>query len=183
MIDLTIFDQFPVLSTSRLTLREIVPGDARAILTMRSNKQVNRFIARDSMNELSGAEELARKSRQAFYDKKGIAWAGRLREQAEIIGTCGFNRIDFQNHRAEIGGELDTRYWGKGIALEAVRTIVHFGFHALKLHAIEAMVDPGNRGAIFLMEELGFNKEAHFRDRIFFNGHYRDLAVYCKINT
>ena len=62
--------------------------------------------------------------------------------------------------------------------MEAVQAIITFGFEKMNLHAIEALVSPENRGAIFLLETLGFEKEAHFRDRIYFNGAYSDMAVY-----
>ena len=102
----------------------------------------------------------------------------RLSEVNDIIGTCGLRDFDFPNLRAEIGGELSVEYWGKNIALEAVSKIVEFGLDKLNLHTIEAKVNPENRGAIFLLEQIGFQKEAHFRDRIYFNGKFSDMAVY-----
>jgi ribosomal-protein-alanine N-acetyltransferase len=177
-INETVFDQFPLIHTERLLLRQIELKDAVEIMYMRQNKRVNQFIARNSMPGIEAAEELVKKTSDAFETKMGIGWAGILRDGSEIIGTCGFNRIDYLNHRAEIGGELSVDYWGKNIALEAVQAIVSFGFEHMNLHAIEAFVSPSNRGAVFLLESLGFVKEAHFKDRIFFNGSYSDMAVY-----
>lgn len=172
------FDQFPVLRTERLLLRRIELKDAVEIMHMRQNKRVNQFIARDSISGIEAAEELIQKTTAAFESKSGIGWAGILRDGNEIIGTCGFNRIDYVNNRAEIGGELNVAYWGKQIAQEAVKAIVSFGFDQMNLHAIEAVLSPANRGAIYLLESLGFKKEAHFKDRIFFNGIYSDMVVY-----
>lgn len=177
-IDLSVFDSFPVLRTPRLELREIQMEDARRIYDMRSNQRVNQFIARPQMQGLEAAEELTAKTIKAFQDKQGIGWAGILREGADIIGTCGFNRVDLLNHRLEIGGEMATEYWGKGIALEAVQAILDFGLNRLGAHAIEARIYPTNRGAAHILERLGFVKEAHFRDRIWFQNRYQDLAVY-----
>lgn len=177
-INQTVFDQFPTIQTERLLLRQIQLKDARQIMQMRQNNRVNQFIARNSMTGIDAAEELAKKTADAFDSKTGIAWAGILRDGSEIIGTCGFNRIDYLNNRAEIGGELSVDYWGKNIALEAVQVIVSFGFEKMNLHAIEAFVSPANRGAIYLLESLGFEKEAHFKERVYFNGVYSDLAVY-----
>ncbi|WP_294677030.1 GNAT family protein [uncultured Fluviicola sp.] len=177
-INKTVFEQFPVIQTERLLLRQIQLKDAVEIMQMRQNKRVNQFIARNSMTGVEAAEELVKKTSDAFESKAAIGWAGILRDGSEIIGTCGFNRIDYPNNRAEIGGELSVDYWGKNIALEAVRAIVSFGFEKMNLHAIEAFVSPGNRGAIFLLESLGFEKEAHFKDRVYFNGTYQDMAVY-----
>lgn len=177
-INPTVFDRFPVLQTERLLLRQIQLKDAQEILQMRQNKRVNQFIARNSMTGLEAAAELVKKTSDAFESKTGIGWAGILRDGSGIIGTCGFNRIDYLNNRAEIGGELAVDYWGKNIAVEAVKAIVSFGFEQMNLHAIEAFVSPENRGAIHLLESLGFEKEAHFKDRICFNGAYLDMAVY-----
>ncbi|MCF8239199.1 MAG: GNAT family N-acetyltransferase [Saprospiraceae bacterium] len=172
------FNSFPVLHTSRLTLRDIQLSDAEEIFGMRANNRVNQFIARPTMEEVTSAANLVEKTRQAYADKKAIGWAGILRDQQKIIGTCGFSNIDWENHRAEIGGEMTTAYWGKQLALEAVAAIVQFGLHSLHLHSIEARVQPGNRGAIALLEHLGFQKEAHLRDRILFVDDYLDMAIY-----
>ena len=174
---------FPVLKTSRLTLRDIRLQDAKAIFKMRSNKAVNRFIARPGMDDPKNAETLVKSTIEAYEKGLAIGWAGILRENDEIIGTCGFNKIDKQNKRAEIGGELATEYWGKNIALEAVEAIVNYGFSKMGLHRIEAFVDPKNKGAIALMEALGFEHEALFRDKILFEGKYLDMAVYARLNA
>ena len=174
-------NKFPILQTERLTLRELRPEDARAIFSMRSNKAVNRFIARQDMTEASNAEELVEKTIKAYHEGRAIAWAGLVRENEQIIGTCGFNKIDRDNHWAEIGGELSTEFWGRQLAFEAVQSIVNYGFTNMDLHRIEAFIDPRNRGAIAIMEALNFQKEAHFREKIFFNGSYMDMAVYARI--
>lgn len=177
-----IFEEFPVIKTERLTLREITMTDAAAIFKMRTSGRINQFIARENMHSLDDSIEVIHNSMQLFTQKSGIAWAGVLRDNKEIIGTCGFNSIDFQNRRAEIGGELSVDYWGKNIALEAVLAIIDYGLNTLKLHTIEAKLSPSNRGAIFLLEKIGFVKEAHYKDRVYFNGLYLDMAVYTLIN-
>lgn len=173
-----VFDQFPVIRTKRLLLRQIELKDAIEIMKMRQSNRVNQFIARNRITGLEAAEELVKKTSDAFESRSGIGWAGILRDGSQIIGTCGFNRIDYPNNRAEIGGELAVDFWGKHIALEAVTAIISFGFEEMNLHAVEALVSPENRGAIYLLESLGFEKEAHFKDRICFNGVYSDMAVY-----
>lgn len=178
-----VFSTFPILRTDRLTLREIRLSDAYPIFKMRASGRVNQFIARQNMPELADAEKLVERTIQAFENKMAIGWAGILRDSNEIIGTCGFNQIDFQNKRAEIGGEMAVEFWGKNIAQEAVEAIIQFGFEKLDLHTIEAKVSPENRSAIFILEKLGFRKEAHFVDRIFFDGNYFDMAIYTLISN
>lgn len=174
----SVFDHFPELKTPRLTLRDIRQDDAEQIFAMRANGRVNQFIARPAMQQQDDAAKLVERTVNAYKQKMAIGWAGILRDNKEIIGTCGFNSIDIPNLHAEIGGELDVNYWGKNIALEAVTAIIQFGLNQMNLHTIEAKVSPLNRGAISLMEHLGFTKEAHYKERIYFQGNFLDMAVY-----
>ncbi|MES2655544.1 MAG: GNAT family protein [Bacteroidota bacterium] len=177
-LNMEVFDKFPVLKTKRLTLREIRKEDAKRIYDMRSNGRVNAFIARPEMDKHEDALRLAERTIEAYNNKQAIGWAGILRDSNEIIGTCGFNSIDRLNLRAEIGGEMATEYWGKHIAIEAVIAIIQFGLEEMNLHSIEAKVSPDNRGAIALMEQIGFKKEAHYKDRIYFKERFSDMAVF-----
>lgn len=180
-INTSVFEAFPLIKTRRLTLRAFEDADAAGILAMRSSGRVNQFIARDAMGRYEDAVQLLDKTRMAFQNRQGIGWAGVLRDGQSLIGSCGYNSIDYNNLRAEIGGEMSVEYWGKHIALEAVAAIVYFGLHTMNLHSIEAKVSPLNRGAISLLEHLGFVKEAHFTDRIYHKGSFSDMAVYSLI--
>jgi ribosomal-protein-alanine N-acetyltransferase len=173
-----IFDNFPFMETERLILRELQDADAIGIQAMRSSQLVNRFIARNDTISKEEAQNLVEMSRQAFQNRTGIAWAGVRKGNNQFIGACGFNRIDFPNLRAEIGGEMSSDFWGRKLAIEAVAAIVSFGFQELGLHSIEARIDPGNRSAIALLLELGFVKEAHFCDYVYFKDSFRDMVVY-----
>jgi ribosomal-protein-alanine N-acetyltransferase len=73
---------------------------------------------------------------------------------------------------------MATEYWCKNIKQEAVREIIRFGFYSMNLHAIEAKVSPKSGGAIYVLKLLGFEKEAHFNDRIYFNRNHSDIAIY-----
>lgn len=173
-----IFNSFPILKTRRLLLREINDEDAAAIHEMRNNKRISEFIARPESQTFEEAKTLVDKCKNSFANRDGIGWAAILRDGKNTIGTCGFNRIEHLNLRAELGGEMSTQYWGKGIAEEAVKAIVEFGIQQLGLHSIEARVWPANRGAVYLLEKLGFQKEAHFRDALYYKDKFMDIAVY-----
>lgn len=175
---------FPVLETPRLILRDMRMEDAAAIFKMRADVRVSEFISRQPASELTEAQELVKRVITAWENKQTIAWVATRKnsKDREMIGACGFNRIDFLNHRAEIGGEMAVNHWGKFFAIEAVKAIIDFGFNQMKFHSLEAKVSPDNRSAIYLLEKLGFVKEAHFHDFYFFEGGYHDLAVYSKVN-
>jgi ribosomal-protein-alanine N-acetyltransferase len=63
---------------------------------------------------------------------------------SSLIGTIGFWRVDASSYTAEIGYELHSDHWGKGIMSEALAAVVKFGFKTMQLHSIEANIDPRN---------------------------------------
>jgi RimJ/RimL family protein N-acetyltransferase len=51
-------------------------------------------------------------------------------------------------------------------------------FEQLAHHRLIAVVDTRNTGAIKLLEGLGFRREAHYRQNIFFKGEWGDEYLY-----
>jgi ribosomal-protein-alanine N-acetyltransferase len=161
-IEQSVFEKFPVLQTQRLILRELRPADAAKIFSMRSNGMGNHFIARLKMTNRAAAERLIEKSIALHKNRNGIGWVGVLKDNNEIVGTCGFNNIDHYNMSAELGGELSTEHWGKKMAGEAVYEIIRFGFNIMNLHTIEAKVSPGNKGAILILKQMDLSRKLYF---------------------
>lgn len=179
-IDESAFQEFPILKSKRLTMRPIQLSDAPEIFSMQTDDLVLRYIVKKKPETLQEVKELIDYINDAYDKQEMLCWAAVIRDGERIIGTCGFNRIEKDNLRAEIGGALSPRYWGVGVAYEAVKKIVEYGLNDLGLHAIEAKVDAENRSAIFLLEQLGFVREGYFKDRMYFEGEFHDMAVYTK---
>ena len=151
-INQNVFNTFPSIVTDRLVLRELNINDSEAVFGMRKSKAVNRFIARLEPAGVGDMEVLVKQCALAFTEKRGIAWASEIKSMpGKIIGTCGYNKIDHDNLRAELGGEMSENFWGRKLAFEATEAIVNFGFESLKLHSLEAKVLPGNRTAIAML--------------------------------
>ena len=55
-------------------------------------------------------------------------------------------------------------YWGTGIATEAGRAVVRFGFESVKLNRIIAVVVPENTASWRVLEHIGliFEKKANY---------------------
>lgn len=183
MINLKALDSFPIIETQRLILRNLQFSDKEQILELHSNLDVNQFIYRNALHTLEDATKNIEINHQFFQKKWSIAWAATIKKSNEnpndeLIGICSFNLIDAQNHRAEIGAELLPKHWRTGVAIEGFLALLRFGFETMKLHSISAKVCPKNLSTISLLEKLGFDKEAHLKDRTFMNGKYQDVCLY-----
>jgi ribosomal-protein-alanine N-acetyltransferase len=61
---------------------------------------------------------------------------------------------------------------------ETLKRMAKFGFNNMKLHSIEANVNPGNEKSKRVLEKIGFKKEAYFRENYLFNGKFLDSIIY-----
>ncbi len=172
----------PLLSTPRLVLRSLQEADVQQLFELRSNPAMSLYINRAVSSSIEEVQTfIERISKNANEGAVGY-WAITLQGDDRLIGTaCVFN-ISNDHHRAEVGYELLPAYQGKGYMIEAVGAVVQYCFEQLNLHSLEAVVDPANTPSVRLLEKSGFVREALFKDKEFYKGGYRDLAVYSKIN-
>ena len=176
------FHPFPELETNRLKLQRIHETDEQDIFSLRSDQGLMQYIDRPHAQSLDDARELMQKIETALVGNDGITWAIHLKDTPGLIGTIGLWRMEKENYRAEIGYMLVANLQGKGIMKEALERVIEFGFADMKLHTIEANVNPANQSSIRLLERCGFNKEAYFRENYYFNGQFLDSLIYSKIS-
>jgi len=172
------FSVFPVLQTPRLTLRRIVAGDVPAYFALRSDPEVARFTDRPLTKTTDEIIELLQKIDNGLSSNDAISWAITLRDSGAFVGVISFWRMQKEHFRAEIGYSLAKAYWRKGFATESVKAVLGYGFGKMKLHSVEANVNPANQPSIALLEKCGFTREAYFRENYFFNGTFFDSAIY-----
>ncbi|ANF45591.1 GNAT family N-acetyltransferase [Priestia megaterium] len=169
---------FPIIKTKRLILREIVAEDAGNILKYLSDKEVMKHYGLEPFTTVKDASNEIAWYKSILNEKSGIRWGITLKEQDDIIGSCGFlNRV--HNHcRAEIGYELSKDYWGNGIANEALEAVIKYGFTHFNLRRIEALIEPANAASQKLIKKNGFIKEGLLRSYEFTCGKFNDLYMY-----
>lgn len=108
-----------------------------------------------------------------------IHYAVHLKPKDELIGYGMIAYIDRYNRRCKIGITLgEKRYWGKGLAKEALRAVISFCFEILGMHRIEAEVYAFNHRSVRLFEGLGFRREGTLRHFVWKRGRFQDEHVY-----
>jgi ribosomal-protein-alanine N-acetyltransferase len=173
------FTPFPELRTDRLLLRQMTLTDAPGVLQLRSNEEVMKYINRPLTRTLEDAESWIRVIIEALGKNDGITWCICIKKTpAEHVGSIGLWRIDKENHRAEIGYMLEPSLQGKGIMYEALKKVLEYGFKEVKLHSIEAQIDPRNAASSALLKKAGFVQEAYFKENYCLRGRFADTAVF-----
>ncbi|MCY0900178.1 MAG: GNAT family protein [Firmicutes bacterium] len=104
---------------------------------------------------VDGQWRLLKDQRQAFA--AGSAYTFGIFCDRDLVGRValsGVERGPFQN--AHIGFFVDKSAQHRGIATQAVRLAVDFGFNEARLHRIDAAVMPGNLSSMRVLEKNGF---------------------------
>lgn len=172
------FNPFPTLYTSRLQLRQLKTGDVKEIFVLRFSKTIMQFIDRPMAVTQDDALVFIQKITDNLHINEGITWAIAFKGEATLIGTIGFWRIDKENHRAEIGYMLQPQQHKKNIMQEAMVIALDYGLNSMRLHSVEANVNPANEASKKLLLKNNFNQEAYFKENYYFNNQFPDTVIY-----
>ena len=96
-----------------------------------------------------------------------------------LIGIIFLSRINFIHQTSWLGvfiGDKNAR--GKGYGKEAVRLGIDIGFQDLKLHRLEAGIEPKNKRSIALAKSIGLKREGFSKNRLFLRGQWLDMVLY-----
>lgn len=177
------FAPFPVIETERLVLRRITNNDVNEVFELRSNPETMKYIPRPLAKTAEDALEHIATIEEKIVLNEGINWGITLKNNSKLLGIIGFYRMQPENYRAEIGYMLLPEFHAKGIITEALKRLIPYGFNDLKLHSIEAVIDPGNLASENVLQKCGFIKEAHLKECQFYEGKFIDKVIYSLLNN
>lgn len=158
----------------QITIRKFTKNDIPKKVEWINNPQNNRYLHYDLPLEISKTER--------WYDTN----AGRTDRYDAVIeadgvpvGLIGLLVIDYKNKKAEYYISMgETDYKGKGIAKEASRLILNYGFNELNLNRIFLYTETENLAAQRLFESIGFVKEGCLKEDVVSHGIFSDRFMY-----
>ena len=166
------FTPFPVLTTERLILRQLVINDEQPIFTLRSDAEINKFLDRKIAATLDDARQFINAVNDNVDKNTSIYWAITFSGKSELVGTICIYGFSDENDNCEIGYELLTNFQRQGIMQEAVEKVIDYAFNTIKVQKIEAFFHRDNQSSIKLLEKFSF-KNSNVLDKT-----YPDLICY-----
>ena len=168
------------LTTERLLLRAFVESDWQAVHEYASDPEVVQYMPWGPNTEDETRRFIDQRLADQAVDHPGhVEYAVALRAEDRLIGGCGVHASDNpDNSEGWIGYCLNPRYWGRGYATEAARTVLGFGFREFGFHRIFATCDPRNAGSRRVLKKIGMRREGRLREHKWQKGEWRDSLLY-----
>lgn len=139
--------------TERLLHRAFLPEDAEAFFRLKSDPDVIRLTGDPAIESIDAARTAI--TTHADFKTVGYGrWACILKETNKIIGFSGLKYLP-EFDVVDVGYRLFPEFWGQGLATEASRASLSFGFDMLQLDEIVGFVIPANAGSIRVLEKIG----------------------------
>ena len=118
------FIPFPVITTERISLRQLTPDDVNEILIFRTDERILKYLHRLPDTSEEEALSFIRQIENSILKNESIMWGISLKGETKLIGSICFWNIRKQDHRAEIGFVLLPDYHKKGIMNEAISAVL-----------------------------------------------------------
>lgn len=171
---------YPVaIEGERVWLREFDIADAPAVQRWTGDPEVVQYVPLGPTDDAGARSYVAGLVSEATAaERDNYTLAVIERKTNDLVGAVALT-IDSQRHRrAELGYLLRRDRWGQGLASEASRLVVDFGFEDLGVHRVWAVCDPRNAASVGVLRKLGMQREGLLRDDLLIAGEWRDSELY-----
>jgi [ribosomal protein S5]-alanine N-acetyltransferase len=168
------------LQTNRLVFREVSTDDLSNVHQLHSLPETDEFNTLGIPKSIQDTEIIISDwlALQNAKPQTSYVFCLDLVDTKQFIGLIALNIGKPKYRSAEVWYKIDSKYWGKGYATEALTTLLDFSFNVLKLHRIEAGCAVENIASIKVLEKVGMTKEGMKRKKLPIRGDWKDNYFY-----
>ena len=156
-----------MLETERLLMRRLVPSDFDDLYALYRDPEIRRYFPEGTLTLEETREELEWfLSGHPDHPELGL-WATIHKPTGAFIGRCGLLPWTIDGvDEVEIAYLIAKPWQRQGFGAEAARALVRYGFEALGLNRLVALIDPKHEASIRTAERAGlrFWKEAEVEE-------------------
>lgn len=155
-----------MLKTNRLSFRHFVPADVDQLYQeIYSNPKVAGALSSTGSLSLEQTAFILHRRIKHWQDYGFGTWALIYKQNQHLIGHCGLHYLN-NTPEVELTYTINPAYWQQGLATEASRAVLHWGFETLKFEQIAAVTGPNNLASQRVMQKLGMT----YRKNIQYSG-------------
>jgi RimJ/RimL family protein N-acetyltransferase len=164
---------FPI-DTSRLRLRKFEAADLDDVCEYALLPDAQRYLASPCRDRADLKRALQQMAGQHTLHRPGdsIWLAAERQSDGRLVGQVALIWTDATAGQGELRLAFNPIVRRQGLASEAARAVLDFGFEELRLHRIFARCDVKNPAPARLLKGLGMRLEAHYREHVLFQGEW-----------
>jgi RimJ/RimL family protein N-acetyltransferase len=144
------------IETERLLLRRWRDSDRAPFQKINADPRVMEFMP--GLLSTQQSDDLVTRIQQHFDRHGYCVYAAELIAEQRFIGFIGLNIPSYDAPfmpAVEIGWRLAFDCWGRGLATEGARAVVHLAFETLGLTSLVSFTVPQNQRSRRVMEKIG----------------------------
>lgn len=147
---------FDSITTTRLRFRPFSREDLDDLYSLWNDPGVRKYLWDDEMVPHQRVESIIENNVASFTVHGFGLWAIFALEVDELIGFCGFWHFH-EPSKLELIFGFGPAHWNRGLATEAARAMLKYGFEELSLSRIEGSTDTANQASSRVMEKAGMS--------------------------
>ena len=150
-----------ILESDRLRFATWVQEDWKAFQKIATDPLVVRYLGTGEPWPDERVQEFVSRQCENWEKYRICLWKLLPKDGDSLIGICGLQHLP-ETSDVEIGWWLAPSHWGQGLATEAARQAVAYGFEVVNLRRIVAIAQAANRDSLRVMDKIGmrFEREA-----------------------
>jgi len=165
------------MKTNRLVLRRFTPDDADAMFhNWASEPDVAKTVTWNTHESVETSKEVISMWLNEYQKEDTYQWC--IEYSGEAIGGISGLEVNEELRSVAIGYCIGTKWWGLGIATEALRVVIDYLFD-IGFNRIWGVHNIGNSASGRVMEKCGFQFEGIIRQgAVNFDGYIHDVKQY-----
>jgi RimJ/RimL family protein N-acetyltransferase len=170
-------DALPVMTGSKVTLRELEVSDAAPLFAMLTPEEVSRFIS-PPPTTVEGFEKFITWARAERAAGRYVCFAVVPHGMNTAIGLFQVRQLEAGFATGEWGFALGSAFWGTGIFIDAGQLVVDFAVETLRVDRLEARACVANGRGNGALRKLGAVQEGVLRRSFLKNGQFLDQMLW-----
>ncbi len=146
----------PQIVTGRLRLRPFAEQDVDPLFAILQAPNIMQYFPRTGAPPREAVERLIQQQLKHWDEHKYGWWAVEWRDKPGILGWAGLTYLP-ETEETEVAYLLRKEVWGQGLATEAARAALKFGFERFTFPFIIGITHPENIASQRVLEKSGLH--------------------------
>jgi RimJ/RimL family protein N-acetyltransferase len=153
-------DGFMIIETARLLLRPMEAGDCLDLLMTFGDPKVMAAFGVEPFHEPEMKRWIVRNLEHQARHGYGL-FSVIHKADRTLIGDCGLEHREIEGAaEVELGYDIRSEYWNRGLATEAASAVRDYAFQRLEQSRLVSLIRRGNGASVRVAEKIGMRRSA-----------------------